>query len=184
VEELAHAVGLTENGVRVHLATLERDGWIHADGVRRPPGPGKPPTVYRLADRVEALLSAAYRPLLLALLNALSSQESPARVARLLRSAGKRLAASLGDFGSGPAEERAVTLLTALGAEVLVEQGSRGRFVVRGFGCPVADAVAAEPRSCLAVTALLAGVLDARVVERCDKRGEPRCRFEITPRDG
>jgi DNA-binding transcriptional ArsR family regulator len=43
VEELARALGLTDNGVRAHLAVLERDGIVRRRGsVRRSSGGGKP----------------------------------------------------------------------------------------------------------------------------------------------
>lgn len=182
VEELAQAVGLTDNGIRVHLATLERDGWIYARGVRRLDGPGKPPTLYRLNGGVEPLLSAAYRPLLVSLLGVLSAAEPPARMARLLQATGRHLAGTLGPLPPGPVPEQAVAVLSALGAEVELEQETAGRFTVRGFGCPVSEAVGAEPRVCHAVTALLGGLLDAQVTERCDREGSPRCRFEVVPR--
>jgi predicted ArsR family transcriptional regulator len=35
VEELAAALALTDNAVRAHLATLERDGLVQQAGVRR-----------------------------------------------------------------------------------------------------------------------------------------------------
>ena len=35
VEELAQALGLTDNAVRAHLATLERDGLVRQGGLRR-----------------------------------------------------------------------------------------------------------------------------------------------------
>src|SRR5918911_2480444 len=41
VEELAQALGLTDNAVRGHLATLERDGLARPAGVRRGPGGGE-----------------------------------------------------------------------------------------------------------------------------------------------
>src|ERR1041385_9434973 len=44
VEELALEVGLSENGIRVHLATLERDGWIYGGGGG---GRGGPPHAAR-----------------------------------------------------------------------------------------------------------------------------------------
>jgi len=182
VEELAAVVGLSENGVRVHLATLERDGWISAEGVRRVEGPGKPATLYRLEPAAEPLLSSAYRPLLLALLGALAEGERPARVAALLRDAGRRLGRTLGPAGPGRPAERAVRLLESLGAVVELEEGKQ-RFLIRGLACPVGGAVAVEPRVCQALTALLAGALDARVVERCDRAGPLRCGFEVTPRD-
>src|SRR5262252_556824 len=127
VEELAAAVGLTDNGVRVHLATLERDGWIHGRGVRRSETPGKPATLYGLAPDADALLSTAYRPLLLALLSALADRESPAHLATLLRDAGRRLAAEHHGGSSKPARQRIAELLASLGAEVDVVELKKGR---------------------------------------------------------
>ncbi len=47
VEELAAALDLTDNAVRNHLATLERDSLIQQAGVRRTSGAGKPALLYR-----------------------------------------------------------------------------------------------------------------------------------------
>lgn len=181
VEELARAVGLTDNGIRVHLATLERDGWIRGEGVRRAEGPGKPATLYRLAPEAEPLLSNAYRPMLLALLGVLYDREKPARVRALLRETGRRLGAELAQEGTseGSLADRVAAILGALGGEVEVQQEARGRLLVRGLGCPVAEAVRITPAACGAVTALLEGALDTRVVERCDRSGSPRCCFEV-----
>lgn len=182
IEELARDVGLTENGVRVHLATLERDGWIYAEGVRRRAGPGKPATEYRLAEGVEPLLSAAYRPVLVALLEALSESQPAAATGKLLRRAGARLAEVIGPLPDGPAEVKAAGLLQSLGGDVAIEPGKGKSFRIVGFGCPVGDAVASEPRVCQAVTALLGESLGATVTEHCERDGNPRCRFEVSPK--
>ena len=179
VEELAELLGLTDNGVRVHLATLERDGWIHAAGVRRGEGPGKPATLYGLNPEAEAMLSSAYRPLLLALLGALAEREDPRRIETLMRDAGRRLALELGGFARGNPRERIVRLLESLGAAVEVHEGKRGEYHVAGAGCPVGAAVTVEPKVCRAVTAMLAGALDAAVTEHCDRSGVPCCRFDV-----
>jgi len=44
-DELAGALGLTDNAIRAHLATLERDGFVQAQGERRDGRIGKPATV-------------------------------------------------------------------------------------------------------------------------------------------
>jgi len=180
VDELAEATGLTPNGVRVHLTTLERDGWISGETVRRSAGPGKPATLFAIMPEAEALLSTAYRPLLLALLAELGEREPAARRDALLRDAGRRLAAALGGAGSGPERQRIARLLWGLGAEVDVVERKRGRYEVRGFGCPVGDAVEVEPKVCRAVTALLEGALGAKVIEHCERAGGARCRFDVT----
>ena len=188
IVELSRATGLTANGVRVHLATLERDGWIHSAGVHRAPGPGKPATLYTLAPEAAPLLSNAYRPLLLALLQAMQGDLGPAERSRLLRAAGKALAAQQPE-ASGPLAERAAQLLGQLGAAVELEQSRGPELVLRGVGgCPLDDAVRLEPKVCGAVTTLLGAALDARVVEQCERspdgRQPARCRFQISPRRG
>ena len=54
VEELAQALDLTDNAVRAHLSTLERDGMVRSAGVRRGPGAGKPSTVYELPPETDS----------------------------------------------------------------------------------------------------------------------------------
>lgn len=186
VEELAAAVGLTANGIRVHLATLERDGWIRAEGVRRSAGPGKPATLYTLAPEAEPLLSSAYRPLLLSLLAVLADTKRPAKVRALLRETGRRLAAELAVRfeDTDTSAERVRSILATLGGEAEVEEGRRGSLLVQGLGCPVGEAVRVAPGACGAVAALLEGALDARVTEQCDRSGSPRCRFEVVRRAG
>ena len=68
VEELAGDLGLTDNAVRLHLGTLERDGVVAAKGVRRGGGVGKPATEYEIAAAAEPRFSEAYIPFLTTLL--------------------------------------------------------------------------------------------------------------------
>src|ERR1051326_3519498 len=73
VEELAQALQLTDNAVRAHLATLERDGLVTQQGVRR--GTGKPAFVYVLTQEAERLFPKAYEPVLEHLLGVLERSE-------------------------------------------------------------------------------------------------------------
>src|SRR5436189_4171855 len=62
VEELAQELALTDNAVRAHLATLERDGIVQQRGARR--GSGKPSYIYELTPEAEYLFPKAYGPVL------------------------------------------------------------------------------------------------------------------------
>ena len=85
VDELAKAVGLTNNGVRAHLATLERDGLVRQRGTVRPAsGGGKPAYVYELTPEAEALFPRAYEPVLGRLLDVLSDELGPQESEALL----------------------------------------------------------------------------------------------------
>src|SRR5262245_54398116 len=78
VEELRRALALTDNAVRPHLVGLERDGIIRQAGVRRSEGAGKPAVLYELHPDAEPMLSRAYAPVLVSLLEAMS-EEMPER---------------------------------------------------------------------------------------------------------
>ena len=93
VEELAQALNLTDNGVRAHLATLERDGLVRQQGsVRRTSGGGKPAYIYELTPQAEELFPKAYEPVLRQLLDVLAGQLGPQESEALLRSVGRCIA--------------------------------------------------------------------------------------------
>ena len=92
IAELARALGLTDNGVRAHLAVLERDGIVRQRGsVRRVSGGGKPAYVYEQRSEAEELFPKAYEPALGRLLDVLAERLGPEESEALLRSVGRRL---------------------------------------------------------------------------------------------
>src|SRR5688572_13837080 len=94
VEELAAALDLTDNAIRAHLTTLDRDGLVRQTGVRRGPGAGKPAALYELAAEAETRFSRAYAPVLTALVEELSSTLPVPEAEALMRKAGSRLGAA------------------------------------------------------------------------------------------
>ena len=179
VEELAQALGLTDNAVRAQLAQLERDGVVYPIGVRRDGTVGKPATLYGLGPQTSALFSSAYAPLLTSLLAELGERMPPRQLEALLRGAGRRLAPVLPAPASFDDRVRAgAGLLGDLGADADLVPTNEG-YEIRGHGCVVADAVTSCPATCRAVEALLSEVIGVRVAERCDRAAQPRCRFFI-----
>ena len=181
VEELAQAIGLTDNAVRAHLATLERDGLVTSVGVRRGAGAGKPATVYQLHPEADALLSRAYAPVLRAMLDVIAERMSEHDAEELMRDVGRRLAAQLGRDVTGDLHTRvhaAAALLTALGGESYVEKGD-DTLQLRGHGCPLSAAVTARAEVCRAIEALLSEVVGVEVREHCHRGDRPRCCFHI-----
>jgi len=181
VDELADHVGMTDNAVRAHLTSLERDGLVRQEGTRRPAGPGKPATLYEIHPEAEPLFSAAYSPVLTTMLDVLVDELPRARADALLREAGRRLAAGVGGRASGTATERvhaAAAVLTALGGEVEVVKED-GALTIRGCGCPLSAAVSRRPELCRAVETLVSEVAGAPATEHCDHGERPKCRFRI-----
>src|SRR3712207_6043782 len=181
VEELAQALGLTDNGVRAHLAVLERDGIVRQRGsVRRSSGGGKPAYVYELTQEAEDLFPKAYEPVLCQLLDVLSNQLEPGESEALLRSVGRRLAEehSTRADGTHARLESAVEVLNALGGLAELEERD-GALVIRGYSCPLAGVTPDHPEVCRMAETLIAELAGVPVHERCDRGERPRCCFDF-----
>jgi predicted ArsR family transcriptional regulator len=181
VDELATGVGLTNNGVRAHLAVLERDGIVRQRGsVRRSSGGGKPAYVYELTQEAEDLFPKAYEPTLRRLLDVLSDQLGPEESETLLRSVGRRLAEEQYTQADGAHArlEAAVEVLNELGGLAELEERD-GTVVIRGYSCPLVGVTADHPEVCRMAEALVAEVAGVSVQEHCDRGERPRCCFEI-----
>jgi predicted ArsR family transcriptional regulator len=184
VEELASELDVTDNAVRAQLQALERHGVVHQARIRREGTVGKPAVMYGIAPDAESLFSSAYAPVLKALLVSLEERLDGPELDAVFRDAGRRLAEEMTSAaGAAPKQfearvRAAAAILSALGAEIDVEAGSNG-YVLRGFACPLSDAVRAQPKVCHALEELVAGVTGAHVRECCDRDGQARCRFEV-----
>src|SRR5512146_30945 len=102
VNDLAAELGLTDNGVRAHLAGLERDGLVEQEGVRR--GIGKPAYVYRLTPEADALFPKAYAYLAGLLLDELRARVGEEEFPGVLRQVGIRAGRSAGVQGADAVE--------------------------------------------------------------------------------
>ena len=188
VEELARTLGLTDNGVRAHLAILERDGIVRQHGTvsRGGGGGGKPAYVYELTPEAEALFPKAYGPVLRQLLDVMAERLGPEETEVLLRAVGRRIADERG-VPAGEVHERieaAVAVFDELGGLAELEERDGG-LVIRSYSCPLTDVVAAgHPEVCRLAEALLTEISGLPVREHCDRGGEsPRCCFEVAGAD-
>src|SRR5262245_56514684 len=179
VDELAEKLNLTDNAVRAHLATLERDRLVRQSGLRR--GPRKPHFTYVLTNEADKLFPKAYDALLNQLIAVLKNRLSPAEIEGVLREVGRAFAADATARSDASFESRvqnALRVLEAIGGSAEVEKHG-DKIVIRGNGCPLAAAVSVHPEVCHLAETLVAEVVKASVVERCDRNGRPSCRFEI-----
>jgi predicted ArsR family transcriptional regulator len=185
VEELARALDVTDNGVRAHLAVLERDGIVRQRGsVRRGSGGGKPAYLYELEPEAEDLFPKAYEPVLRRLLDVLSERTGEEKAEELLRAVGRRLAEEreVPADGARARMEAAVAMLNELGGLAELEE-SDGGFVIRGYSCPLAGVTPDHPEVCRMAETLIAELAGVPVHERCDRGERPRCCFEIASAD-
>lgn len=182
VEELAASLGLTDNAVRAHLATLERDGLVTLHGIRR--GARKPHFTYLLTRAADDLFPKPYDALLNELLTILKGRLTPAELKAVLRELGRRIAKLKMKEGSDGYDltarsRKAVELLEALGGAPRLET-TGGKITIQSTSCPLAAAVESHPEVCSVAEALISEVTGGQVRECCSKTEiPPRCSFVI-----
>lgn len=181
VDDLAQELGLTDNAVRAHLATLERDGLVERSGII--PGLRKPHTAYQLTNEAGHLFPKAYHTLLNQLLIVLKNrldarqlQEILGEVARQL--AGDRKSSDLNESIVSRAE-RAVAVMEELGGVAIPENDVDKLLIRSGSGCPFADTVSEHPEICRLAETLLSEITGLEVREHCQRGNSPKCAFEI-----
>ncbi len=180
VNELADELEVTDNAVRAHLLTLERDGLVRQSGVQR--GHRKPHFAYELTPDAENLFPKAYDALLNQLIAVLKGRLTPDTMEGVMREVGRSIAEqpTSDQRGSdlGSRAERALKVLEALGGSARIETEGDKLFI-RSYGCPLAAAVVEHPEVCRLAETLVAEVVGVPVQERCDRGESPRCCFEI-----
>jgi predicted ArsR family transcriptional regulator len=180
VNELAEKLDLTDNAVRAHLTSLERDGLVQQLGTRL--GSRKPHALYGLASDAETLFPNAYGSLLSHVLSVLSRRLSSEKLRESLREVGRTVAKEhLAQLKGKTRDQRievALDVLRGLGGDATVQK-SEGKRFIRGNGCPLAAATAHHPEACLIAEALLSEIIDMPVKERCNHGQAPRCYFEL-----
>jgi predicted ArsR family transcriptional regulator len=184
VQELAEALGITDNAVRAQLVALERDGLVRQSGAR--PGTRKPKLVYELTPEADQLFPKVYGPLLCHFLDVLKDDIASKKLNEIVRTVGRRMALDYrpASRSNRPREraEQAVAVLRELGGmcESISESKERnGRATIQCTDCPLAMIVVDHPEVCMLVETLLSEALGAPVRQRCQAEPSPRCRFEI-----
>jgi len=183
VEELAGKLNLTDNAVRAHLSTLERDGLVRQSGLRR--ALRKPHFTYVLTEAADKLFPKAYDALLNQLIAVLKTRLEPAEIEDVLREVGRALAADAPSGQNLSLETRvqtALKVLEAIGGAAEVEQQG-DKMVIVSSGCPLAAAVSMHPEVCRLAETLVAEIVKVPVEERCDRTGRPKCRFELSHKE-
>jgi predicted ArsR family transcriptional regulator len=180
VNELAEELRLTDNAVRAHLASLERDRLVVHSGMK--PGFRKPHATYALGPEAEQLFPKAYGRLVSLLMSIFSRQVHPRNLRAGMRAAGRTVASEhLPELRGKSRQQRidaALGVLKELGGAATFKEED-GRHFIYGNGCPIAAATANHPEACLLAESLLTSVIGARVKERCIRGPAPSCRFEV-----
>lgn len=184
VEAIAGELAISRNGVRQHLTTLERDGFV-ARGEAVASG-GRPEQLYVLTPKGAESFPRQYSWFAELLLQEIAAQAGKKGLKNKLASLGQRIGATLQKKLSGPAAsaERIASLAVAmneLGYDAApVRQGDT--LQIEAHNCVYHNLAAANQDVCTFDLALLASCSGAAVEHKaCMVRGGESCRFQFTP---
>jgi len=180
VNQLAAALGLTDNAVRAQLARLEKEGLVVEAGTR--PSFRKPESVYEITAEAQRIFEKGYVPILATLLATLESRLDEKELEAHLTEVAHRLAAphlpSMSGLNLKQRAKKTLKILEDLGGLAAVEE-SDGQIHVRGFGCPFSQVVAEHPKLCMMAEKLVGELLGSEVQEVCQRGDRPKCAFVI-----
>jgi predicted ArsR family transcriptional regulator len=180
VNKLAHELQLTDNAVRAHLVSLERDGLVRRAGTER--GVRRPHLTYAITEEAEHVFPKAYGVLLSHFVAIVAKRLEPRALRASMREVGRRIAADQSPKLKGQSKTQriksALVLLKEMGGAATLSE-REGRHFIRGHGCPLAAVTANHQEGCLIAEALLSRIIGVPVKERCIHGPTPSCRFEI-----
>lgn len=179
VNEIAERLKLTDNAIRAHLLTLERDGLVEQKGAIK--GFRKPHYTYRLTDEARHLFPKPYAFVLNKLLAVLKGTLSRPVVFETLRGVGRELAGDSQSRTGADLDERLDEVLKTLellggAAKVVRENGSVS---IQSESCPFNEAVSEHAEVCKVAESMIEAIVETPVKEVCQRNGSPKCCFEI-----
>lgn len=179
VNDLAAELDLTDNAVRAHLLSLERDRLVESAGMVK--GVRKPHVAYKLTHEARHLFPKAYDSLLNRLLDVLKARLPRRAVGNILQDVGSGIASNAAIDRTLTLDEKVDAVLTSLeelgGAAVAVKKN--GNIVIQSESCPFAEAVAEHPEVCKVAEAMVGEMTGEKTTETCDRTGAPKCCFVI-----
>lgn len=177
VGELAVSVRISDNAVRGHLLSLERDRLVQSAGTVQ--GFRKPHALYELTEEARRSFPRPYGSILKQFLSVLKRRISRAELEDDLKETGRQMADDIAiKPEKDPLEICVATLLELGGSARVVRDGDAEE--IRSDSCPFGELVAEHPEICGLAESMVSEIVDRPVKEQCDRRSiSPKCRFLI-----
>jgi predicted ArsR family transcriptional regulator len=178
VDDLAKEISVTKNAVRAQITLLARERMVEIQGASK--SARRPAALYGLSPGSDLYFSRAYPVILSHLILTFANQLSKESFIKIMQELGQRLARSI----PRPSEDPRKRIQVALNfLKALDSPGQRteedGKTIITNFVCPIARAVAADPRVCTALETLLRELTGLPVEEHCNRGERQSCRFMI-----
>lgn len=182
IESLAEAADVSPVTVRHHLNSLQAEGLIEVESVRRKVG--RPFYVYTLSAKGNELFPQKYFSLTSRLLEELKDRLPPETVNEIFISLVQRIMEErAGEFEGLPFEERLNYVINLLGSEGFLarwEKRDDGRYQIIEYSCPYISMGHQHSEVCTLDKQLMITVLGTAVEQHsCMLHGDDYCHFTL-----
>lgn len=177
VKSLSEVLGVTPNGIRPHLGSLERDGLVRQKGVQL--SGGQPAHIFELTPAAEQFFPKAYGTLLSHMLTEMREALDDDTFTKLLASTALRLARNWPQATGDRLQkvQAGIDVLNDLGGLAELSQEEEGDFI-QGYSCPITEATKTHPETCYLAQVLLEDLTGLKFERCCSYGDKPKCRFK------
>jgi len=183
VNEIAAHLGLTDNAIRAHMTSLERDGLVTTTGSAK--GYRKPHRLFGLTNDARSMFPKFYSTILNRLLDSLKTRISKIGIKEIMAEIGLGIGKENKDTAAADEKSRIKAALKALeslgGSAVAFEKN--GHTIIESQSCPFGETVAEHPEVCRMAESMIEEIVGTEVREKCDRTASPKCCFEIIGSD-
>jgi len=182
IEELSSQLGITPMGIRQHLLSLERKGFVEYVSKRH--GIGRPAFIFRLTDRADELFPKAYHEFTISLLRELEENAGREKIddifkwrkERLL----KKLKEDLSDKKSLHERLNGFKGILESGGYFVELSEDNKNYILRQFNCPVAKVASTYREACKYQLQMYRDLLRKDITrQECISEGDPSCTYLI-----
>ena len=181
--QLAKKLGITREGARQWLQTLEAAGWVARRETPAPEGPGRPAVSFEITDAGDHLFPKNYDRLSLTLVDAVAEQLGEEALVKLLSAITEQQVREWEPKLAGKSLPERIKALKGIYFEedphTSVRKDSKG-YVLVERNCPYLSVALHRPHLCSVTVSTLTRLLGVRVVREARfQDGDKRCVFRV-----
>lgn len=182
IDDLSRQMGITPMGIRQHLISLERKGFV--DYISRRYGVGRPAFLYKLTDKADDLFPKVYHKFILSTLKDLEKNEGRDKIEEVFKWRMERI---LKDKKEALADKKSLQdrvyalkdLLESDGYLVDIDMDDNN-YILREFNCPIAKVALEFREACKYELQIYRELLRKDVMrQECMAEGSPSCTYVI-----
>jgi len=182
IDDLSREMGITPMGIRQHLISLERKGFV--DYVSRRYGVGRPAFLYKLTEKADDLFPKAYHQFIIGALRDIEKNDGRDKIEDLFRWRKERILRdrkeALSDKKNLQDRVYGLKNLLEFDGYIVDVEVDENNYILKEFNCPIAKVASEFKEACTYELQIYRELLRKDVMrQECMADGAPSCTYII-----